>query len=296
LDEALAIDPDFALAHAAKAWYYAAGLTFTVFGSGADPARAAELENLVIEHASRAIALDPEVGLAHSALGGLYLYTWRWTESRRSFEKAIELQAGGVVAYVYVSCYQGRAADAIESVRRFMELNPTELSAYIFLGFAQLCAKDYDAAVESLRIAVELDPADAIRRVWLVTAEIARGDREAALRELERMEQERSTLQNFFPAVAAYAYARLGRAEDAERLAAEATQARGGAGGSVTDYLLAGDLSAALQRLELAAERAERHEPDPEFYEIMGLKPNVLRDPVLERPEFAAVFARIRGD
>jgi hypothetical protein len=61
-------------------------------------------------------------------------------------------------------------------------------------------------------------------------------------------------------------------------------------------YLALGDLAAALERFERAAERAERHEPDPFFYFVVGLTANLMRDPVLERPEFAAVLGRIRGD
>jgi TolB-like protein/Tfp pilus assembly protein PilF len=300
LDQALELDPDFALAHAAKAWFYAQGLTLTGFGSAADPARVTELERLVITHAERAIALDPGAGAAHSALGSLYLFTWRWTAASESFERAFELAPGdtGLSTYVFLCSYMERSARAIEVAERLIELNPTNPGLHGILGFAQLYARDFDAAAASLRIGAEFEGGAANNyRSWLVTTEIARGDRDAALRELEQLEQRRSTAgAGLTPGAFAYEYSLLGRRDDAARLAREAIEAAGAEGPVADVYLALGDLAAALERLERAAERAERHEPDPQFYWVAGLVPNLRGDPVLERPEFAAVLARIRGD
>jgi TolB-like protein/Tfp pilus assembly protein PilF len=299
LDQALELDPDFALAHAWKSWFYSQGLTLTGFGSAADPARATELERLVITHAERAIALDPGAGAAHSALGSFYMFTWRWTAASESFDRAFELAPGdtGLTTYVFLCSYMGRSARAIEVAERLIELNPANPGLYGILGFAQLYARNFDAAAASLRIGAEFEGGAAdTYRAWLVTAEIARGDRDAALRELEQLEQRRSTVGvSLTPGAMAYEYSLLGRRDDAERLAREAIEAAG-TEGPVAAYLALGDLAAALERLERAAERAERHEPDPRFYWVAGLDANLTGDPVLERPEFAAVLARIRGD
>ena len=299
LDQALELDPNFALAHAAKAWYYTQGLTFTVFGTAVDSPGAAELERLVVEHAERAIALDPGAYLAHSALGNLYMLTWRWTEASGSFERAFEIAPGdgGLIPYIYLLCFMERSEDATRVAERLIELNPANPELHTFLGYAQLYAGDLDAAVASLRFGVEFVPRDTVRRAWLVFAEIASGNQEAALQELQELERDRATLSSFVPAALAYSYSLLGRREDAERLAAEVMGAASGSEGPpVLAYLAVGDVAAALERLERAAERAERHEPDPEFYTVVGLRPNLLADPVLVRPEFAAVLARIRGD
>jgi TolB-like protein len=295
LDQALELDPDFALAHAAKSWFYAQGLTLTGFGSAADPARATELERLVITHAERAIALDPGAGAAHSALGSLYLFTWRWTAASESFERAFELAPAdtGLTPYVFLNCFVGRPAKAIEVAERLIALNPTLPDLHSFLGFAQAYAGDFDAAAESLRFSKEFGNPNAGLRSWLVVAEFRRGNREAALTELEQIEEQRGSLAGFNPATFAYWHSLLGRRDDAERLAAEST---GGPDESPMVLLARRDYAAALQRLELAAERAERHEPDPAFYNVMSLATNAMRDPVLERSDFAAVLARIRGD
>jgi TolB-like protein len=300
LDQALELDPDFALAHAWKSWFYSQGLTLTAFGSAADPARVTELERLVITHAERAIALDPGAGAAHSALGSLYLFTWHWTAASESFDRAFELAPGdtGLTSYVFLCSYKGCSARAIEVAERLIELNPANPGLHGILGYAQLYARDFDAAAANLRFGAEFGGGAADNyRAWLVTAEIARGDRDAALRELEQLEQRRSTVGvSLTPGALAYEYSLLGRRDDAERLARAAIEGAGAEGPSVGAYLALGDLAAALERLERAAERAERHEPDPRFYWVVGLDANLMGDPVLERPEFAAVLARIRGD
>lgn len=79
----------------------------------------------------------------------------------------------------------------------------------------------------------------------------------------------------------------------------EARATRGeaiGAGEWAAAHLGADEPAAALRWLELAAEKARRHEPDDHFYELMFLRMNVARDPVLEQAEFADVRSRIRGD
>jgi hypothetical protein len=46
----------------------------------------------------------------------------------------------------------------------------------------------------------------------------------------------------------------------------------------------------------VAAEKVANHEPDAGFFNLMNLKLNITRDPVLEQPEFVEVLSRIRGD
>ena len=98
----------------------------------------------------------------------------------------------------------------------------------------------------------------------------------------------------------AYAYGRIGRAEDArrlfERLEAAAKDRDIGTGGWALAYLGVGDQRRALEQLERAAEKARNHEPDTGYLQLMNLRMNYLVDPVVGSPQFASVLARIRGD
>jgi tetratricopeptide (TPR) repeat protein len=304
LDEALALDPDFALVHATKALFHSQSLTFTAFGPMAAASDFARVELLVRQHAKRALELDPEVRFADIAVGNLNFYTWRWTEARRAFERAGASAPNepALLQHAYLDAYSGRIEDAIARLEYLIETNPQMPVLHSILGITQVFAKDYVAAAASLRTGVsgaQLNSSQLIERGWLVAVEIARGNPQAAVRELELIEQLGGATSDILPSMA-HAYARAGRAADAWRLFDRFEHAAAGkdfgAGAWVEAYLAIGEHDKALKWLDFAAQKAARHEPDAHFYSLMNLRMNVLADPVLDRPDFAAVLGRIRGD
>jgi tetratricopeptide (TPR) repeat protein len=305
LDEALALDPAFALAHATKALFHSQSLTGTVFGPTADASDFARVELLVREHADRALSLDAAAPYAHIAVGNLNMYTWRWTEARRAFERAAATAPNEValLQYAYLDSYSGRIEDAIARLEHLIDTNAPSPLLQGMLGLHQAYAKDYDAAAASLRAALsgvpQLNSSNLIARWWLAAVEISRGNPQAAVQELELIEQLSGATGDMLPSMA-HGYARAGRAADARRLFDRfehvAAKEDFGAGAWVEAYLAIGEHQKALQWLERAARKAAWHEPDAGFYSLMNLRMNVLADPVLDRPEFVAVLERIRGD
>jgi tetratricopeptide (TPR) repeat protein len=305
LEKALALDPTFALAHATKALFHSQSLTSTVFGPMADASDFDRVEQLVRAHADRALGLDPAAPYAYIALGNLNMYTWRWTEARRAFERAAATAPNEValLQYAYLDSYSGRVEDAIARLEHLLEANPPSLLLHGMLGLHQAYAKKYNAAAASLRAALsgvpQLTSSNLIARWWLVAVEIGRGNPQAAVRELELIEQLGGATNDMLTSMA-HAYARAGRAADARRLFDRfehaAAKERFGAGAWVEAYLAIGEHEKALEWLEIAARKAARHEPDAHFYSLMNLRLNILADPVLDRPEFVAALSRIRGD
>jgi pentatricopeptide repeat protein len=99
----------------------------------------------------------------------------------------------------------------------------------------------------------------------------------------------------------AYCYGRLGEAEHARRLVSEMEQresagTRFGAGGWAMAYLAIGDDRRALESLESAAAKAQAHELDEGFFNLMALRANVTNDQVLRQREFVEVIGRIKGE
>src|SRR5690349_17877498 len=95
LDEAVARDPSFALAHATLAWVYLDSGIAVVgsmpSGEGFERARAA---------VARALALDSGLSLGHAVLGHLhYAYDYDWTSAEVELRRAIELDPNGGEAY-----------------------------------------------------------------------------------------------------------------------------------------------------------------------------------------------------
>jgi len=305
LDQALELDPTFALAHATKALLHSQALTATAFGPMAGAADLARFELLAREHADRALQLDPQVRFAHIAVGNLNFYTWRWTEARRAFERAAATAPNEValLQYAYLDSYSGRVAEAIARLEHLIEVNPPTPLLHSMLGLHQAYAKEYDAAAASLRAGLsgaQLNSSQLIERGWLAMVETARGNPQAAVRELELIEQLGGATSEGLPFMA-HAYARAGRAADAKRLFdrfehAAAAGGDFGVGAWVEAYLAIGEHEKALEWLERAAEKAAKHEPDAYFYSLLNLRMNVLADPVLDRPEFVAALGRIRGE
>jgi len=140
-----------------------------------------------------------------------------------------------------------------------------------------------------------------LARAWLAYNAIAVGNAADAVGDLQAVEQllgdNRSTV--FLPELA-YAYARSGRAGDAQRIFDE-IEALGresdlGVGAWPPAYLAIGDEAEALRWLEKAVEKARNHEPDQGYINLMNLRMNFLAGPRLEEPRFADVLSRIRGD
>lgn len=305
IDRALELDPEFALAHAFKAFLLSQQMTGTAFGPPAHSDERARIEERVRYHADRALGIDPVAPYANIALANLSFFTWRWTVARQAFRRAAGTSPNdpALLHYAYLDSYTGRHEDAIRRIERLIPLNPYLPVLHSILGITKAHAGDLDGAVESLHtgLAAPFNPPQLIERSWLVAVQIRRGNADAALRELRLIEDLGGADDALGLPLLAHAYARLGRHADAERLFAAfersvAAGRRAGAGGWAEAHLAVGNHAEALQWIERGAATIAAHEPDPHFYPLIHLRMNLLGDPVLERPEFAAALGKIVGD
>lgn len=303
LDEAMAIDPNFAAAHAFLARRLSVRLTNSSSGVAVNSEQRAELEATVRRHALKALDLDEGQGLAHSALANLAHFSWRWTEAEAAFARAIELSPHeGAIAgpFGYLLSFLGRHEEAIALGRRTLKLDPANPLA-AGLGNALARAGDYAAAAAVWDQNAKRYPGPTAHQ-WLAYLEIARGNNQEALEHLAHVNRlMASDVRIYYLPSMAYAFGRIGAQADAQRLFEEvqAAAAAGepvGAGTWAMAYLAVGDIEQTLIWLEVGAAMAAKHEPDPGFYHLMNLKMNVTNDPVLKQPEFVDVLDRIRGD
>jgi TolB-like protein/Flp pilus assembly protein TadD len=299
LDRAIAIDPEFGRAYGFKAELYSSSFVNTVQGTAVAAEGRTELQNRVREYAQRAIALDPTDPDARAALRSMNIVTWNWSDYTRALEPGDEVNLTNTGLWIF--SWMGEQAQAVRIGERAAELSPNELGAHFSLGIVYAYAGDRAASIRSLGRASELAPSNPLARAWLAYAAVALGNPADALADLELVEQllgdNRSTV--FLPELA-YAYARIGRADDARRLFEEiqalGNQSEIGAGTWPLAYLAIDDEEQALRWLEAVAEKARNHEPDQGYLNVMNLKMNFLADPRIEEPRFAEVLSRIRGD
>ena len=216
LDQAIALDPEFALAYAEKAYWYAFELTGQ---SGANPSQAAELERAVENNANQALILNSSLGTAQAALAVLHQVNWRAREAEDAFQQAIELSPNDVdvlVLYGRFKRYRGDHTESVRHFRRALELDPNNglLVNQIAIGYRW--ARNWDASATAYQANLDRSPTSISPLVGLTYVEAARGNSVEAGRLLQIAEQLEPA--PFRLAQMAEAYALLGRGDDAMRM------------------------------------------------------------------------------
>ena len=298
LDRALELDSNFAAAYARKANWAAARLVNTVFGEARTDWLSIDRE--IRELADKALELDEDLWEAHLALTHSHLVMWRWRESRAALERTLDLNGGNVVDVgnaIWVYSFSGAHEEAVRMARRVLASAPNSSQSHLYLGLAYSFAGDAEAAIPSYEGALRIDATDLVARMYLCVALAVTGRIREAEEQLRLLEELAADSPLPVEDVMAIAYARIGRDDEARRLAAEVLESiESGTqdlGSTALAYLALRDRNAVAERLELAIEKARRNEPDAGFYSLMIIKHDVPADPILNEPRFAELRRRL---
>jgi len=154
-EQALAEDPDYALAHTGLADCYAIQLDYrgTPVHEGMMRAKA---------EARRALELDEGLAEAHTSLGWVtFIYDWDWSAAGREFQRAIELNPRYATArqwHAWFLIAMGRVAEAVAEGRIAASLEPASVSIVRSLGWIQHVAGQHDEAAATVARALAMDP------------------------------------------------------------------------------------------------------------------------------------------
>jgi TolB-like protein/class 3 adenylate cyclase/tetratricopeptide (TPR) repeat protein len=147
-EQAVALDPDYAEAHAHLAWAHWMG--WVNWFEPADPHR-----RLALEIARRAVAPDPNDAWAHTVLGFVLQYELEYEASAAELETALRLDPNQADTYALrtgLLVMEGRPLEAIASATQALRLNPYPLPLYYWgKGEAEYAARQYENAVATLR-------------------------------------------------------------------------------------------------------------------------------------------------
>ena len=154
-EQAIALDPNYALAYAGLADSYAL-LSPYLAASPADAMPKAR------DAALKALALDDQLVEAHTALGLiLNTYDYDFAGAEREFKRAIELNPNYATAHQFYGellMYLGRREESEAEFRLALEIDPFSLIINRQYGESLIYARKYEASVVQLRKTLDLDP------------------------------------------------------------------------------------------------------------------------------------------
>ncbi len=156
-DAAIAADPGYAAAHAARARSMTA-----IANQYGQLSELASLYDAAIAAAERAIALAPELADAHSTLGyTLFQGRLDARAARAPFERSRQLGAGEATVmarYAQYCARNGRKREAAEAIRRALALDPLNPLIHRAAGAIEYAARNYEASIPPTRRALAFNP------------------------------------------------------------------------------------------------------------------------------------------
>jgi len=171
---ALELDPRFARAYAALAMTYAMDYRYQSSAEASAPLLRA------LELAETAREIDPGLPEVYWALGFVQAQSRRHDEALKSLQKAIDLNPSYADAYAFmggIHTYVGQPAKSIPLLRTALRLKPDGGQLYyLLLGRAHFFEGDFEQALFNLRQAHARNAENLETRLYVAAALAARGE------------------------------------------------------------------------------------------------------------------------
>ncbi|MDQ1639785.1 MAG: eukaryotic-like serine/threonine-protein kinase [Pyrinomonadaceae bacterium] len=281
--QAIKLDPNFALAYAASSEAYMVMPSFAY----ESPQEAMPKAKAAV---TKALELDPDLPEAHTARGViLSTYDWNWAEAEREFKRSLELDPKNALthfryAWVYLSP-MGRHEEAIAEMKRAMELEPLSLIQGANFAGVYLYARQFDNSLEQARKTYDLDPSFIGGRNWLVHAYEVKGMYAESL----ALSQKTSGSDYELLADLVYGYAKTGRRREAAEVIDRWKELE--KKGYISNYWLAIAYAALGEKDAAFAELEKAYQTHDWFFQRLKVDP--FMDPLRDDPRFNDLVKRI---
>jgi serine/threonine protein kinase/tetratricopeptide (TPR) repeat protein len=284
--QAIAIDPEYALAYAGLALAYAE----LAAGQGGGSLRPDLAYHEAMKAVTKALALDKDLGEAHDILALLkFTHDFDWAGAEKEFKLALALNPGGADIYDHYGWMCAgleRYDEALALVKRAQELDP--LAHRSDVANTLIRAGRYEEALQSALRSVEFEPDHARSRSTLGWAYLKNGLIEEGLAELEKA----VTLvpgNTLYLAQLGQAYGKVGRTEKAREVLRQLNQLSEER--YISPYHMAylhtglGEIGQAMDFLEQAYEERSGS--------VFGIKGSFLFTSLHPEPRFQALLRKM---
>jgi serine/threonine-protein kinase len=285
-EEAIALDPDYALAYlglAEQCWDSAyLGLLA--------PLEAARVSMPLV---LRALELDDTLATAHAMLGmfrGAFEYDWAAAE--REFHRALELAPASPSVHSRYAWFflepAGRLDEALAELQWVLETDPLSAVAHAALAQMLMFRREFPQAERQFRQAIELDPAFWMAHWMLSVVHVFMGMTDQAIAECERA-QELFGRSFLVSGALGAMYGVMGRTSDARRLLdgmmQTARETYVSPLGIAWVYFGLGDVDAAFEWLNRGIDEREP--------QMLHLPAKPIYDPLRADPRFSSLLQRM---
>ena len=211
LEEAVAMEPEFAAAYAAMAHIQLQSL----YGGPLSPR---EVIAKAEPNARKAMKLDDTLAQPHRTLGIiLQSFYWQWDEGDKELRRARDVNGKSGETARAELLRTGRFEEAVAVAERSLRLDPLSFNAHVDKALAHRAAGDYDSAVAGIRRALEVFPRQPRGHFQLGVTLLFMGRIAEAISEFETAVG-LSRANTRFQAYLGYAYAAAGRPADARKV------------------------------------------------------------------------------
>jgi len=180
--QAIALDPNYALAYAGYADNRGLAQDWFAISSETMPAAKAAAE--------KALQLDDHLDQAHTMLANIYLfYDYNLPAAESEFKRAVEIGPNSAFAHSFYGWYlisEKRFDQGIAECERARQLDPLSSETSLLLGQAYYLARRYDQAINQFRTTIDLDPGLWVAHDELGWAYEQKGDFPRAITEIEK--------------------------------------------------------------------------------------------------------------
>lgn len=286
--QAIAADPNYALAYAGLAEYYS-------FGAAIGVLPPAEYWPQAETAANKALALDNRLPDAYNALAGVKQHQGDLAGAERDLRQAIELNPNYAEGRNHLSFFLmqvGRVEESLAEMKKVMELEPLSVRYNWTLALRFFHARDYDRAIKQYEATLELDPNDAYTHELLGDAFEQKGRQQEAIAEWSKGLALRGDNELALLLERTYAASGFAAAERAlwqKKLARLNEKADRGAYVPAMDYALA-HTRLANQEQALAWLAKAEQERNTLIYEV---KLNPIYDRLRSDPRFQGLLRRV---